>query len=115
MPTREEFIREVTDFFNAEKALVGIDEPLTWQPNRDPSEHCLKIPIEIDGVQFGQQLVIVSRPGSATLDFSLVVIHGVAVCRLDFDETGGHTNSFSSHIDALPVQVVGSHFHRWSV
>jgi hypothetical protein len=114
MPTREEFIAEVTQFFAEPKTLAGIGEPVAWQPNRDPAERCIKLPIEVNGAQNGQSLVLVARPARGPMDFSISVIYGVGVCRLDFDETGGHNNGFGPHLGNLPPVVVGSHFHRWN-
>lgn len=115
MPTRDEFVKEVSHFFVQPKRLGGIGTPAHWQPNRDPAELCLKLPIEIDGVLSGQTLVIVSYPSSPNLRFTILIVFEVAVARLDFDETGGHTNGFLSHLDGLASIVPGSHFHRWSL
>lgn len=113
MASREEFIAEVTQFFAAQKTLGGIGEPPTWQPNRDPAERCLKLPIEVNGEHNGQTLCLVAYPTRGTIEFSVSVLYGVGVCRLDFEETGGHNNGFLPNVANLPPIVVGSHFHRW--
>jgi hypothetical protein len=112
MTTKDEFVRDVTEFLSATKELAGIDMPVVWQPGREPSELCAKLPIEINGVLSGKSLLIVSFPASDPLRFTILIIHEVAICRLDFDESGGHTNGFSQK--KLPEIISGSHFHRWS-
>lgn len=115
MPTREQFLDQVTAFLQSDKNLAGIGSPSQWQPNRDPSEKCLKLPIEIEGVLRGQELVIVSYPASEKLRFTINIVYDISICRLDFDETGGHTNGFWADLDRLPMIVSGSHFHRWEI
>ena len=112
MSTREEFIATVTAFLAAEKTLAGIDLPPQWMPSRTRPELCIKIPIELGGVQYGQQLVVVAP--SARADFSLSIVHGGGVVRLDFEpRSGGHRNTLLAHLDGLPGVVSGTHFHRW--
>lgn len=115
MPTREQFLNQVTEFLQNDKNLVGIGVPPLWQPNRNPAEECLKLPIDVAGVMRGQELVIVSYPASENLRFTINIVYGISICRLDFDETGGHTNGFLAHLDMLPIIVSGSHFHRWEI
>lgn len=112
MPTREDFIKEVGEFLVTNKSLAGIGVPQQWQPSRRPTELCVKIPIEAHDAQSGQSLVIEFTPASQGLEFSISIVCGVGICRLDFDETGGHTNTIG-HLDGLPPVVNGSHFHRW--
>lgn len=112
MPTKDEFVAEVTAFLAVEKTLAGIDLPPQWMPSRTRPELCIKIPIERDGVQYGQQLVIVAP--SARADFSISIVHSVGVTRLDFEpRSGGHRNTLLAHLDGLPGIVSGTHFHRW--
>lgn len=113
MAIRDDFIKEVTDFLAKDKSLAGIDMPVQWQPNRDPSELCIKLPIELDGVVSEQRLIVVYFPASEMLRFSILIVYRVAICRMDFDETGGHTNGFAN-LENLPMTIQGSHFHRWS-
>lgn len=113
MPSRDEFIKEVGDFLAKSKSLGGIGLPVQWQPNRDPAELCIKLPIELEGVVSAQRLIVVYSPASEALRFSILIVYRVAVCRMDFDETGGHTNGFGN-LEGLPMTIQGSHFHRWS-
>ena len=92
MSGKEEFIAAVTAFLVADKTLAGVDMPPQWMPSRTRPEQCIKIPIELDGVQYGQQLVIVAP--SARADFSISIVHSVGVVRLDFEPRGGgHRNT----------------------
>lgn len=112
MNSRDQFINDVDAFLTKRKLLSGVLEPASWVPSRDVSERETRLPIEVDNEMYGQQLVIVSRPTRPTMDFSVCLLHGVCVCRLDFDITGGHTNSLLTR-DTLPMVVQGPHFHRW--
>ena len=112
MSTKDVFVAKVTAFLAAEKTLAGVDLPPHWMPSRTRPEQCIKVPIEIEGVQYGQQLVIVTP--SARADFSLSIIYAVGVTRLDFEpHSGGHRNTLLAHLDGLPGVVTGAHFHRW--
>jgi hypothetical protein len=115
MPTHQEFMDAVDAFFQADKTLVVGEDMPQWQDGRDSStEKCMKIPIAIEDVQYGQRLELVSCPNNEVLRFSISIIFPPAVCRLDFDETDGHTNSLVDLSDGLPLLVQGTHFHRWS-
>lgn len=112
MTAREEFIAAVTAFLAADKTLAGVDMPPQWMPSRTRPEQCIKVPIELDGVQYGQQLVIVAP--SVQADFSISIVHSVGVVRLDFEPRGGgHRNTLLASLDGLPGIVSGTHFHRW--
>lgn len=114
--SRETFIDLVEKVLDAPKTLAGIGMPQKWQPNRNPAELCIKLPIEIDGTQQGHKIVVVFEPSSHDLKFSiLIVICDLCVTRLDFDPSGGHTNSLLAFKDGLPAIVSGKHFHRWSI
>lgn len=114
--SRERFIELVDKVLASTKNLAGIGLPQRWQPNRDPNELSIKIPIELDGLQVGHKLVAVFEPTSHTLKFSILIIVGeVCVTRLDFDQTGGHTNSLLALQHGIPAVVSGKHLHRWNI
>lgn len=114
--SRERFVELVDKVLSSTKLLAGIGIPQRWQPNRDPNELSIKIPIEIEGQQVGHKLVAVFEPASHTLKFSiLIVVNEVCITRLDFDPTGGHTNSLLAFQYGIPAVVSGKHFHRWSL
>lgn len=112
MPTREEFIANATAFLAEPKALAGIDAPQQWRPSRTRPEQCIKVPVEVGGVQYGHQLVIVTPSGRA--EFSINLLFGVGISRLDFEHGGGHRNTLFATADGLPLVVGGMHFHRWT-
>ena len=114
MATTDEFIRGVDAFLQAEKILVTGSGLIEWVPGREASiERCIKILIEVNGVQSGQRLELIAFPNYEVLKFSISVIFPPAVCRLDFDETDAHANSMANASEGLPTLVKGSHFHRW--
>lgn len=115
MPTREEFIAEVDALLQApDKVLVGATT-VTWQPGRNLEEEVIKIPIEVDGVQDEDELVIVAYPNEPDT-YSILIVHGIAVCRLDVvPMTDAHTNALILPSENLPSVVIGPHFHRWSL
>lgn len=113
MPTRDAYIQEVTEFLSRPKTLAGIYLPIPWQPNRDPSELCIKVPIEVEGVVSERRLIVVFFPSAEGLRFTILIKFVVAVCRLDFEENGGHTNGFLN-LENLPMTIQGPHYHRWS-
>jgi hypothetical protein len=113
MTARDEFIQRVTQFLAVRKDLAGIEAPMQWAPGRQSGEHCIKLPIEVGGIQRGQVLMVVFVPGRQTFAINIVWAASVCVTRLDFDPHGGHTNGFASDMDGLPSVVGGKHFHRW--
>ena len=74
-------------------------------------ELCIKLPIEVGGVLSGPYLTVVTPSGRA--DFSISLVLGVGVTRLDFETGGGHRNTTLALADGLPLVVSGRHFHRW--
>ena len=113
---RESFVDLVGKVLTATKNLAGIGLPQQWHPNRDPNELSIKIPLEIDGLQVGHKLIAVFEPASHTLKFSiLITVNEVCITRLDFDKTGGHTNSLLALQYNIPPIVSGNHFHRWAL
>ena len=114
MPTRDEHIKAVEDFLGDTKTIaLGIESPVQWSHGRQSGEECVKIPLEVDGVQMGHQLVVVFVPGRNVFSIS-VVYSSNCVFRLDWDEQGGHTNGFVAHLDGLPAMIGGLHLHRWN-
>lgn len=114
MPTRDEFVRYVTDFLAAPKTLAGVDTAIDWGPGRQHQEQCIKLPLAVNGVQTGEQFVVAFTPG-LNIHSQLITVNGVCVCRLDYDPHGGHRNGFVAHLDGLPGVIQGTHFHRWEL
>ena len=48
---------------------------------------------------------------SGGADFSISLVFTVGITRLDFEQGGGHRNTWLQ--DGLPMVVSGMHFHRW--
>lgn len=114
MTTKADFVQLVDSFLSAEKTIAGVGIPATWQPNRDGSGQETKLQLEIDGVQYGDVLIIVSTPSTGA--FHIVLMHcGACISRLDFDDLQGHTNTLFANQDGLPNIVSGRHFHRWAL
>jgi hypothetical protein len=113
MPTRSEFIKEVSSFFDAQKQLAGADMPLAWEPDTNPDERRIKIPISYQGQISGYNLEIKAYSGTGNLCFAILIVFHVCIARIDFDENDTHTNSFPLPGN-LPSIIHGPHFHRWS-
>lgn len=114
MTSKAEFIQSVDRFFVKEKSLAGVGTPPQWQPSRDRSGHQTQIPIEVEGVQYGDRLIIRCAPQTGAFHI-LITRYDTCVSRLDFDELQAHTNTIFATEDGLPGIVSGKHFHRWSL
>jgi hypothetical protein len=116
MVTVCEFVTEVDAFMNAEKRLVGIDTPQTFQEGRNNREgvFTLQLPIEINGEQSAKNnLMIKSYPNNATLKFCICLGHKWTVYRLDYDMDDVHPNPVCNMRDTFPPQINGPHYHPW--
>ena len=47
------------------------------------------------------------------MDYSISFVCNISVCRLDYDEKGGHTNSITASKFGIPLTITGPHFHKW--
>ncbi|WP_222707634.1 hypothetical protein, partial [Ottowia flava] len=110
--TREEFIAYVDSVLLAQKSIPGIDEPTHFELGTFRNEYVLKLPVEINGVLGPEKIIVAYRP-SAHIDYSISLVCNVSVCRLDYDEAGGHTNSMLASRFRIPLIVSGPHFHKW--
>ncbi|MBS0566093.1 MAG: hypothetical protein JSS59_01605 [Proteobacteria bacterium] len=108
-----EFVAAVDAFMLAQKTLAGVDAPLTWQRARDDDARRVKIPIQVDGEQHDQYLLIDAFPEHESLKFCVAIMFSeYVVCRLDFDLEVVHGNN---HSHELPLLVVGPHWHSWEL
>lgn len=114
MPSRDDFIQGVNNFIAAKKAMAGIDLPIQWAPGSRSAEITAKLPIEINGEQSGQKVILVFVPGRNGFAINLV-FSDLCVQRVDFDSHGIHRNGFSGLDFGLPFQVGDRHFHRWAL
>lgn len=114
MTSKAEFIQSVDNFLAREKSIAGVGNPPQWQPNRDGVGHEIRMPIEVGGVQYGDHLIIWCVPQAKAFHI-LISRLDACVCRLDFDDLQGHTNTLFAADDGLPGIVSGRHFHRWSL
>ncbi len=95
------------------KAAVG-GSTADWRPGRDDQELQIKLPLEIDGEQMGDLLVLTAFPlERGKISFSLV--HGVAVTRLDVTAHENHSNPFDALGSKRPTLIRGPHFHSWEL
>lgn len=115
MPTRDEFIAEVDSLLQKPNKVLAGGANVAWQMGRNFDEQIIKIPIETDGIQEGDELVIVAYPNEPDT-YSILLIHRIAIARLDVvPTTDGHTNALLLPTEDLPSVVMGPHFHRWSI
>lgn len=113
MPSKEVFIAEVDALLRVDKVLLG-GETAAWTDGRDDEEWQIKLPLEIEGEQFGDQLVLTANPTEGVGWFSIVLTHGVGVERLDVvGSYEGHRNPFDALGRRVPTMLYGRHFHSW--
>jgi hypothetical protein len=114
MTTKQEFLQEVDNLLDAQKQIAGASE-LVWQDGTSNGSKCIKIPLEIEGIQYGAKLVVNAYPQEPG-KFSILIIHHIAVCRLDVVEDGEiHGNFQALAEDDIPALVNGPHFHEWKL
>ena len=112
----QEFVTVVDRVIVAPKKLVGAERP-RWQAGRTQEEQRLKLPLEIDGEQRGQFLVIMAFPNyepSPMFNIAFECCDKV-VCRLDFDLDSVHGNNLRPRPQSLPALVHGPHWHSWEL
>ena len=97
----------------APKSIPGIEEPTHFELGTFRNEYILKLPVETNGIQGPEKIIIAYRP-NLHMDYSISFVCNVSVCRFDYDEAGGHTNSFIASKFGIPLIVTGPHFHRWN-
>jgi hypothetical protein len=115
MPSKEVFIQEVDALMRVDKVLIG-GESVSWVPGRDDEEWQIKLPLEIEGEQFGHQLVLTANPTEGVGWFSIGLMHGVGVDRLDIvGPYEAHRNPYDALGRKIPTLLYGSHFHRWEL
>ncbi len=116
MPTKEEFIKTVDALMGAEKVLVTGYDLIEWVEGRDSTlEKCIKFPLEVGGVQSGARLELIAFPYHEILKFSISIIFGTSICRLDFDDSDTHQNNLRTPQDNIPLLIQGTHFHSWEL
>jgi hypothetical protein len=112
--TAGEFVAAVDAFMATRKTIVGADTALAWAPARDEGCLCIKLPLEINGEQHGQTLMVQSCPNSPFVpNFNIMAIWSTAVSRLDFDGTS-HGNKVP-WIRDVPAVIHGPHYHPWAL
>lgn len=112
----DDFIAAVDAFLPLQKTLVGAHIRPVWRPGREPGEYKLLLPLEIDGEQRGQQLLLLAYPNNPTLMFKIgIQFLDHVICRLDFELEAVHGNNFSLWGDGLPYIVSGPHWHKWEI
>lgn len=111
-----DFVAAVDSFVPLQKTLVGAEMEPDWKRGRELNERKLLLPIEVDGEQRGQSLMVLAYPNNPTLMFKVgIQFLGHVVCRLDFEFEAVHANNFQSVGDGLPRLVVGPHWHKWVI
>jgi hypothetical protein len=110
-----DFVQYVDAFLATAKRLVGTDQPPVWRPGRDDGCLRVKYPIEIDGELRGESLIVDAFPDRTPIDYHVLIEVGPAVCRVDFEPHGTHTNEIFGPIGGLSPIVNGPHYHSWPI
>lgn len=111
---------KTADFVKAADAVVAADKTLVfgnvgpkWERSRDEYATRLKLPIEIDGEQFGHHLLIDAFPEHNPRKFCIGLLFADhMIDRLDFDPLATHSNGWHS---ALQNVIKGPHWHSWEL
>jgi hypothetical protein len=104
-------VETIDAFMAAQKHAMGADDLLAWQPGRNTNERVLRLPLEVDGEQHGQTLLIKGFPRERGLKFRIGINFPPAICRVDFANEI-HPNSKSEPLDYVP-RIEGPHYHSW--
>jgi hypothetical protein len=114
MPGIADFVAAVDVFMATPKQLVGTDTRPVWQIGRQADQRKLVLPVEIEGEQRGQFLLLQAYPQHPTMKFSIgTMFADLVVCRLDYCLEDTHANNFATALEKLPPIVVGPHWHSW--
>lgn len=110
-----EFVSYIDAFLAAEKYLVGLGVRQDWRPGRDDGCWRVKYPIEVDGEQRGESLIVDAYPDRTPVEFYILIEFGQVICRVDFEPNGGHTNDIWGPVPDLAPLVSGPHYHAWEL
>lgn len=112
MATVADLVAAVDAFMAASKRIVGYEVAPTWGPGRSPLEREMKYPIEVEGEQRAQ-LMIVAFPREPELKFRLGILLPAMICRIDHTDES-HNNTLTGFVTgAVPLVVRGPHYHSW--
>lgn len=105
-------IQQVDSFFAKQKQVIGFTN-FIWQPGNAEYKKTVKFPIEVDSVQYGENLIINAHTNTKG-KYSILISHEFSYCRLDITPNEEiHNNGFNPY--NLPHHISGSHFHSWEL
>lgn len=104
-------------FMGLDKIPSGVDVPPIWQLGRElgSDEYTIKIPLEVNAEIGDQKLIITAYPNHDSLKFAILISFEPAICRLDFDYSDIHPNTYKKSGDDLESVVKGPHYHSWEM
>ena len=100
----------IDDLLAAQKTFGG--EP-DWQQSPYEGEERLVIPLRIDGVSSGADLIITGYPYIGHTRFRVMICAPKCVWRIDHAEDEHHINSFNRPADLAEYDLLGPHYHSW--
>lgn len=114
MVTRAERIAAINEFMVAPKRVVRPESVGEWRlGGANDDEREIQWPLEIDGEHVPDAFLKIVGWVRDRTHFRLMVLHSVAICRLDYtDEI--HTNP-PPHLNRVPPLVAGPHYHSWLI
>lgn len=111
-----DYVAAVDSFVPLKKRLIGAEIEPEWKTGREINERRLLLPIEVNGEQAGQSLMIMAYPNNPTLMFRIgIKFFDYIVCRLDFELEAIHANNFRAIDEGLPHLIAGPHWHKWGI
>lgn len=115
MASIPKYIATVDRLMEAEKTLVGFDQP-EWKPGRDQTTLSLKLPIEVGGeLPPSTMFFIEANPHSRFMSFAMGLVVMYCVCRLDYGNEASHLNGVGKVRGQLAPIIYGPHYHPWAI
>lgn len=115
MLSAEDLVAAIDAMMAQPKRLVGATSPLVWVDGRRAGEKKIKLPLEIEGEQRGQSLVVLAYPRERPLKFRILLVFPPAVFRLCYETGAVHGNNHAIESENLPAIIQGPHVHPWNL
>jgi hypothetical protein len=112
MAANVDLVSIIDHFMQADKTVLGVDQPYAWADGYSRHEKVARFPLEVEGEQPGARLEIVGFPNTNELRFRISLCFQGAICRLDYTDEY-HQNSLRLDEDGIPYVVNGPHYHTW--
>lgn len=100
----------IDDLLAARKTLGGVPD---WQTGPYEGEERLLIPLRVDGVSSGADLIITGYPYVGHTKFRIMICAPQCIWRIDYVNDEHHVNSFNRPPDLIEYDFCEPHYHSW--